>query len=246
MKLKGTIWATAAATVTAALLVSGCGTSTDGTPTTDTAAPTTTSNPLVPLISPDQTLDPAPALNVNGVPVVVEMESPVNEVVVKSAEDVTEFWANQLPVEFNLPKGYAALASATNATTCYAKLDVARFCEGEMIWEVPQMEAVQAKGGDGSVLVVVAHEIAHRVQSSTDRNNGREKNADCLAGVYMRHVQDGGSTRFRSAPGRASLAAENAFNVIDSGDQAEVAKRMAAFNDGLRTGSQDQCSTLHP
>ncbi|MCB1258192.1 MAG: hypothetical protein KDB26_13860 [Microthrixaceae bacterium] len=234
----------ALAAVSALLVLSGCGTSTvEGTPATD-AAPTTSD--LVPLISPDQTLEPAPALNVNGVPVVVEMESPVNQVVVKAAEDVTEFWANKLPTEFNLPKGYAALPASSSKTECYAKLDFARFCQGEMIWEVPQMEAVQAKGGDGSVLVVVGHEIGHRVQSSTGISKGGERNADCLSGVYLASVRDGKSSRFKGNDERIRFAANNAFKTIQYGDETIVRERMAAFADGLRLGSVEQCSALHP
>lgn len=81
----------------------------------------------------------------------------------------------------------------------------AGFCRShnEIGWDRgPLMAGLIRTHGDLAPLVVLAHEYGHVVQYQTGMRTGDapmivlEQQADCYAGVFMRHVAEGGSTHF--------------------------------------------------
>ena len=170
---------------------------------------------------------PPPTINVN-----VQAFSPVNFIAEQAASDVEGFWSvTGLPGEYLPPTGYAALPAPIPSDVCLTNLHIARFCSGEIAWDVPGMEQINTAGGALAVANVMAHEMGHQIQASLN-SPVSERGADCLAGVYLASVASGASSRFVGGIEDVRNSAVAAFATGRGGP--EVAdSRMAAFNAGL-------------
>jgi predicted metalloprotease len=111
--------------------------------------------------------------------------------------------------------------------------------------------------GPFTLAIVVAHELGHAVQARHGILDGRlptfvtEQQADCFAGAYTKHVQDGGSTAFK-------VSAEDLDNALggfltirdpvgtdsvnDESAHGSAFQRINAFEDGL-TEATEKCKT---
>ena len=177
---------------------------------------------------------PPPTVNVD-----VQASSPVNFIAEQVASDVEGFWfVTGLPGRYFPPTGYAALPAPIPSDVCLTNLRIARFCSGEVAWDVPEMEQINTAGGALAVANVMAHEMGHQIQASLN-SPVSERGADCLAGVYLASVANGASPRFMGSVDDVRRAAEAAFAV--GGEGAEVANsRVAALDAGLM-GTADTC-----
>lgn len=178
---------------------------------------------------------PGPAVRVR-----VEAASPVNFVAEQAATDVEAFWSQRTP-GFAAPSGYAALPAPVAGEVCLSQLRIARFCSGEIAWDVPDLEQMDAAGGALAIAAVLAHEMGHQIQASQGLP-ASELGADCLAGVYLTSVSDGRSPRFIGTPAEIDAAVLSTFSTTRTD---AVAARVAAFQAG-RGGSADSCVAAYP
>ena len=178
---------------------------------------------------------PGPTVNVD-----IQVPSPVNFVAEQAASDVEMFWVQRLP-GFVAPTLYAALPSPVDGHVCLSQLSIARFCSGEIAWDVPDLERIDAGGGALAVLTVIAHEMGHQIQAFRGAA-ASELGADCMAGVYLTSVADGQSPRFAGTPEDVDAAVFSTFSTT----QADaVGARVAAFAAG-RGGTADGCLAAYP
>lgn len=111
--------------------------------------------------------------------------------------------------------------------------------------------------GPFTLAIVVAHELGHAVQNRHGILDGQfitfvtEQQADCFAGAYTQHVQDGGSNEFEvtAADLDASLGGFLLIRdpvgtdvVGDENAHGSAFQRVSAFADGLREGTE-KCKT---
>ena len=175
---------------------------------------------------------PGPAVRVY-----VDVASPVNFIAEQAATDVEAFWSQRLP-GFTAPIGYAALPEPVPADVCLSQLSIARFCSGEIAWDVPDIEQMNAAGGPLAVATILAHEIGHQIQASRDLP-ASELGADCLAGVYLTSVAEGQSPRLTGTPAEIDAAV---FSTLSTTAPDAIPGRIAAFETG-RGGSAEKCLT---
>lgn len=177
---------------------------------------------------------PGPAVNVT-----VDIGSPVNFVAAQAASDVEEFWARR--GGFTAPRGYAALPAPVNSDVCLSQLSIARFCSGEIAWDVPDIEQMDAAGGALAVATVMAHEVGHQIQAARDLP-ASELGADCLAGVYLTSISDGQSPRFAGSPADVDAAV---LSTMYTTRTDVIPARIAAFRAGYG-GTADACLAAYP
>lgn len=178
---------------------------------------------------------PGPTVNVN-----IEVPSPVNFIAAQAATDVETFWVQRLP-GFVPPSLYAALPAPVPGHVCLSQLSIARFCSGEIAWDVPDMERIDAGGGALAVVTVLAHEMGHQIQAFRGVA-ASELGADCMAGVYLTYVADGQSPRFGGTPADIDAAVFSTFSTTRSD---AIPDRVAAFAAG-RGGTVDSCLVAYP
>lgn len=178
---------------------------------------------------------PGPTVNVD-----IQAPSPVNFVAAQAASDVEAFWVQRLP-GFVPPSLYAALPAAVPGHVCLSQLSIARFCSGEIAWDVPDIESIDAGGGALAVVTVVAHEMGHQIQAFRGVA-ASELGADCMAGVYLTSVADGLSPRFTGTPADIEAAILSTFSTTRTD---AIPGRMAAFAAG-RGGTADGCLAAYP
>ncbi|MEY2446944.1 MAG: hypothetical protein QOH79_420, partial [Acidimicrobiaceae bacterium] len=111
--------------------------------------------------------------------------------------------------------------------------------------------------GPFTLAIVVAHELGHAIQARHGILDGRfitfvtEQQADCFAGSYTQHVQQGGSKVFEVTPADLD-AALGGFLLIrdpvgtdpvtDENAHGSAFQRINAFADGLKDGAA-KCKT---
>lgn len=178
---------------------------------------------------------PGPTVNVD-----IAVPSPVNFVAAQAASDVEAFWAQRLP-GFVAPSSYAALPAAVPGHVCLSQLSIARFCSGEIAWEVPDIERIDAGGGALAVATVIAHEMGHQIQAFRGVA-ASELGADCIAGVYLTSIIDGQSPRFSGTPADVDAAVLSTFSTTRPD---AVPARVAAVAAG-RGGTADGCLAAYP
>jgi predicted metalloprotease len=111
--------------------------------------------------------------------------------------------------------------------------------------------------GPFTLAIVVAHELGHAIQQRHEILDGRfitfvtEQQADCFAGSYTQHVQQGDSKEFKVTPADLD-AALGGFLLIrdpigtdpvsDENAHGSAFQRINAFADGLKDGAA-KCKT---
>jgi predicted metalloprotease len=189
-------------------------------------------------------------------------------------DDIQAFWADALPDVYG--RSYAAIPAdrlfpyssddpppacgtdGTDATLPYEEVaGNAFYCPvGDFVaWDVetlfPQLEE---RYGELTVALVLAHEWGHVVQARTESSLSAtiylENQADCFAGAWARHVDEGerttlsidradldhalgGYLEFRDPPG---------VDPSNEGAHGNAFDRVSAFQDGFEAGV-DQCAT---
>jgi predicted metalloprotease len=111
--------------------------------------------------------------------------------------------------------------------------------------------------GPYTLAIVVAHELGHAIQARHGILDGRfptfvtEQQADCFAGAYTQHVQQGGSQKFKVSLGDLDNALGGFLQirdpvgtdtVNDESAHGSAFQRINAFEDGLN-GGMDKCKT---
>jgi predicted metalloprotease len=111
--------------------------------------------------------------------------------------------------------------------------------------------------GPFTLAIVVAHELGHAVQARHGILDGRfvtfltEQQADCFAGAYTQHVQQGGSKAFTVTPADLDSAIGGFLlirdpigtdTVHDTAAHGSAFQRINAFEDGLQGGAA-KCKT---
>ncbi len=111
--------------------------------------------------------------------------------------------------------------------------------------------------GPFTLAIVVAHELGHAIQQRHGILDGRlptfvtEQQADCFAGAYTKHVQEGGSKAFRVSPEDLDNALGGFLTirdpvgtdaVNDESAHGSAFQRINAFEDGFTQGTE-KCKT---
>ncbi|MET0455280.1 MAG: neutral zinc metallopeptidase [Mycobacterium sp.] len=193
--------------------------------------------------------------------------SRIDELARSSVSDIEEFWSQAFGEAFDDEFTPIDALISWDST----RYDDAEFCGGDTIglvnagycydentigWDRGELlPSLREANGDMAVTMVLAHEYGHSVQfQSQGRSLGmpvlvREQQADCLAGVYMRWVAEGKSSRFTLSTGdglNSLLAAMIAFRdpVLMEGDYEPGAnehgsafERVSAFQFGFTDGA---------
>lgn len=178
------------ASVTAALVLSACGTTTTGTETNPETASLTTPKAPVPTI----TAQPAPTTTAPR-PTGTRPTDPLAGTVHDILKNIDAFWEQTM----GLGKDRVSFSvdDFDSRTGIVPKCgdepyDVAGYCElgdeDEMQWDRAAFEDKRAQGGEMAMALTLSHEYGHAVQDTLGKFHGNrfvEVQADCLAGVYM-------------------------------------------------------------
>jgi predicted metalloprotease len=144
----------------------------------------------------------------------------VDRLATNAIADVQQFWSQRFPEDFDTeyepirrlvsydsrqPRGVtvcgANTAGVANAFYCPPE-DTIAWDRGALLPTI-----VEALETEMAAVLVLAHEMGHAVQTRleiVDRNTPTivaEQQADCFAGVFMRHVAEGGSEHFQLSTG---------------------------------------------
>ncbi len=161
-----------------AVILTGCSTETPGAPTADPQASAEFRAPGVWPLADD------PDLDVEG-----DTSASASRVAELAVEDTTAFWT-KADSPFSPPVALAALDGPDPTRGCLDELEVAVVCTSSALaWNTSALKEIQEVAGDLGIVVVIAHEMGHVVQQSSRRET-REREADCLGGVYLRSVID--------------------------------------------------------
>lgn len=153
---------------------------------------------------------PAPATPVDGA-----AGGPVDTVATAAVDDLGRYWAGAFPAAFHRPWTPVARAVSWDSSStapgpgfCGAPttgIANAGFCRShnEIGWDRgPLLTGLSEKYGEMAPVVVLAHEFGHVVQYQTGMNATQaptivlEQQADCYAGVFLRHVAEGSGQHF--------------------------------------------------
>ena len=191
----------------------------------------------------------------------------IDEIAAQSVSDIEEFWdgvyGQVFPGAFQ-PVSQLKSWDATDYDGVFCEEDTyglvnAAYCplDNTIGWDRGQlMPSLRRAHGDMAVTMVLAHEYGHSVQRQAKMNKRGsptlvgEQQADCLAGVYMRWVAEGNSSRFTLSTGDGLnnlLAGMIAFRdpllserdiVSGGGDEHGSAfERISAFQFGFTDGA---------
>ncbi len=215
-----------------------------------------------------------------GVPDAVRtVENAANDVVdklaVNAVADIEEFWRDTYPPVFHGP--FVAVGrlvswdsgqnSPADLVQCGPVLHLynAQYCSRDhsVGWDRGGLLPDLIKAyGTLAPLVVLAHEYGHAIQfvskivNSTTPTIVREQQADCFAGVFLRHVAEGKSAHFTL---NTSSGLDNALATIEAtrdpvfssnmsvktetGEHGSAFDRVSAFQMGF-SGDPDACTKI--
>ena len=213
---------------------------------TTTTAPTTTTPP------------PPPDVEIAG-----SDGSELNDVIGNAIVDLEAFWTDAYPEAYQedyepLSGGLFAIDSTTDASTVPCAtgpditelLDNAFYCppSDAVVWDQERfMPDLAERYGDFTVAVVIAHEWGHAIQDRAQFSGASvttELQADCFAGAWVAHVDDGDSERFsvttddldESLAGVLSLRDAPGGFADDPSAHGSGFDRVGAFQDGFQDG----------
>ncbi|WP_169514529.1 neutral zinc metallopeptidase [Actinokineospora enzanensis] len=186
--------------------------------------------------------------------------------------DVRTFWEQTFPVAFGKPfkdlsGGYYSVDTSDSAAPTPPCAESAAEVEGNayycpdadmMAWDrAALLPVLKERFGEASVVLVLAHEMGHAVQSRSGIGMSERKSdpgryptilveamADCYAGAFVRWVTDGKSPHLRLPAERmdSALASLITFrdpvgtDQTDRGAHGDAFDRVSAFQDGFDQG----------
>ena len=241
-----------------------------------TAAPTTVPRTTVAPAATDKwgkksqgaTSTTAPQVVVTGGLPPFKHASPLDDLIATALVDLDGYWAEVMPQLYNIPwkpisGGYFPYTSASNLPPCpgvkqYA--DVAQnafYCPAAdlVAWDdeglIPDLDA---KYGDFTLGIVMAHEIAHAVQTRINLpatlTVTKEEQADCFAGAWVASVANGNSKNFQvklndldgAVAGFLELRDEPGSSGVSKGAHGSAFDRIGSFQEGFEDGAK-ACAT---
>jgi len=190
-----------------------------------------------------------------------------DRVAAQSISDIEDFWKsnyrNTFPGEFEpVRELFSWDSEATSGTFCgmdTAELINAAFCydDNTIGWDRGVLlPALSQARGDMAITTVLAHEYGHAIQQMASINPEnvasivREQQADCFAGVYLRWVVEGTSSRFtlNTSDGlngvlAAMLALRDPPRFMgqrpDGAEHGSAFERISALQNGFTSGASD-------
>ncbi|MCU1354394.1 MAG: putative metalloprotease [Acidimicrobiales bacterium] len=207
------------------------------------------------------TTTPAPT----GVTITGDNGGPTNKVLANAIADLEDFWGKELPASFGIKyqpvsRGFYAVDPAKGAKPPCADsaaevADNAFYCYGEnlVLWDqVGFMPTLQKDYGAFTPALVMAHEWGHAIQDriyqdpTAAKTVTREMQADCFAGVWVKHVQSGESSRFKISVADLDLGLAGLLYLRDEpgGDANDPQAhgsgfdRVSAFQTGFEQGAK--------
>ncbi|WP_433663361.1 metallopeptidase [Nocardia sp. CA-128927] len=188
-----------------------------------------------------------------------------DKLALNSISDLQEFWTAAYPKNF--PGTFTPVSIFDSWDAAAPRKQAIQFC-GESTYHVVNaaycsldhtigwdrgvlLPAVVAKFGEMAVVMVLAHEYGHAIQGQARLAGMRtptlvlEQQADCLAGVFLRHVAEGDSAHFtlNTTDGlNAVLGATVAIRDQDPSDpknaHGSAFERVTAVQIGYSDGAQ--------
>ncbi|GAA5074348.1 neutral zinc metallopeptidase [Nocardia iowensis] len=255
------------------LALAGCGVGTENPSAPNATAPTTETDWEVAGSmtadgpnGPRQGVPDAPLEAVNG------DGGKYDKLALNSLADLQEFWTAVYPEHF--PGRFTPVTTFYSWDARAPRQQAIQFC-GEHTYHVVNaaycsldhtigwdrgvlLPQVVAKFGEMAVVMVLAHEYGHAIQGQAKIAGMRtptivlEQQADCLAGVFLRHVAEGDSAHFtlNTTDGlNAVLAATVAIRDQDPSDpqnaHGSAFERVTAVQIGYADGAQG-CKKITP
>lgn len=228
-------WATVTATALAALVLSGCGTTTAGTAISSTAAMTT---PKAPVPTLTRTTEPAPKT--------AAPHETIKALVERTIRDADRFWGDALGRNIGV-KVEPFDSSRGERPKCDGDAyEVAGYCsattkEDTIRWDISEMNRIREEGGDLAVAAVMSHEYGHAVLDDMGQNpvgNTAERRAWCATGSYLAHAEGEYTGNWDSAV--------NAAKPEGIEDAAQRAARIAGINAGRAMTDPAACLSYSP
>lgn len=185
MKTKGTVWATALVTVSAALVVPACSRTVDGQGAASTTVSSSTASTTA--AAPTSTTTTAAAA-----PTTTTTPPSVDEVVANAITETQSYWEllGDVETEFRVEQISAGVTCNDRKTRDGT---VMYYCDGvpgdnALRWEHALTAALAERGGNDAVTFAIAHEVTHAAQDADGREypsrDAKEASADCGAGAY--------------------------------------------------------------
>ena len=201
---------------------------------------------------------PPPEVNIEG-----SDGSELNDVIGNAITDLEDFWTDAYPEAYGEPYeplsgGLFAIDSTTdpNGIPCASSpdindlLDNAFYCPpaDAVVWDQERfMPDLADRYGSFTVAVVIAHEWGHAIQDRArfdEASVTTELQADCFAGAWVQHVDDGDSERFSVTTDELDEALAGVLSLRDApGGVADDPSahgsgfdRVGAFQDGFQDG----------
>lgn len=189
--------------------------------------------------------------------------SELNDVIGNAVADLEAFWTDAYPEAYGeayepLSGGLFAIDSSTDASAIPCSsgpditqlLDNAYYCPpgDAVVWDQEGfMPDLAERYGNFTAAVVVAHEWGHVIQERARFSAASvttELQADCFAGAWVKHVDDGDSERFTATTDDLDQALAGVLSLRDApGGAAEDPSahgsgfdRVGAFQDGFESG----------
>ena len=212
-----------------------------------------------PTTAPTTTAPPPPT----DVDIIGSDGSELNDVIGNAISDLEAFWTDAYPEAYQaeyepLSGGLFAIDSSTDPATvpCASGVDIsellnnAYYCppSDAVVWDQEQfMPDLAERYGTFTVAVVVAHEWGHAIQERAQFAGASvttELQADCFAGSWVKHVDDGDSQRFAITTDDLDQALAGVLSLRDApGGVADDPSahgsgfdRVGAFQDGFEHG----------
>jgi predicted metalloprotease len=189
--------------------------------------------------------------------------SEVNDVIGNAIADLEAFWTDAYPEAYGAPYeplsgGLYAIDSSTDPqqVPCASGPDInellnnAFYCPpaDAVVWDQETfMPDLAERYGNFTVAVVIAHEWGHAIQERAQFSGASvttELQADCFAGAWVQHVDDGDSERFSVTTDDLDQALAGVLSLRDApGGVADDPSahgsgfdRVGAFQDGFESG----------
>jgi predicted metalloprotease len=212
-----------------------------------------------PTTAPSTTVPPPPA----DIDIIGNDGSELNDVIGNAISDLEAFWTDAYPEAYGteyepLSGGLFAIDSSTDpaGVPCASSpdinelLDNAFYCPpaDAVVWDQERfLPSLADRYGTFTAAVVIAHEWGHAIQERAQFSGASvttELQADCFAGAWVAHVEDGGSPRFdvttddldQALAGVLSLRDAPGGFADDPSAHGSGFDRVGAFQDGFESG----------